>query len=733
MVKQPSNPVPVETVYCLSIDLIDSTKAGLDRTTHQNDRFNEALVEQINPHLEQLDLESALLKFTGDGWLVMSTVKQLPALCCLALIQARRFQVEMSNLTGIEARKIPRLKIAVCAGRDVSVKLPDGRSDWVGDSARRAVRASGYCGTPDKGEQPNEILVDETVRVAVQRDFDFNEADMSKRTSAKPSEEKLLLHRLEALRAETCAESDAPQHFVYALSVTGMAEQAQKVAERAVDQGAHAIATNSRSTAQIIPGWNAVIRSLQDYSSAVQMLDRIRAHGLKPDLATYAILIKKAPALSAGLELLEAMRQEGLAPNVTTYTTLIGKADLQQGKELLAQMRQEGLAPNVITYTTLIGKADLQQGKELLAQMRQEGLTPNVITYTTLIGKADLQHGKELLAQMRQEGLAPNVITYNSLIDKADLQQGKELLVEMREKGLAPDVITYSSLVNKADFQEGKKLLAEMRDHGLAPDLITYNTLIGKADLQQGKELLVEMREKGLAPDVITYNSLIDKSDLQRGKELLAEMPAAGLAPNVVTYTTLIAKADFQEGRKLLAVMREKGLAPNAITYATLIRTADFEEGKKLVAEMREDGLEPNQIIYASLFQSDLTESAQDLLRWYLAQPNHPYTAIDAAIASYRRLGRIDDALELALAYAHLPGARRLMRENPEGCLVYFKSHLDRDPQHPNADYALGVAYLEQARPKEAQRHLQRALKLATAGPRKTVIRDWLRYLQAAR
>jgi hypothetical protein len=59
-------------VFCLSIDLIGSTKAGLECTTQQLDRFNISLVKQIRPHLEKLDLTDSLVKFTGDGWLVIT-------------------------------------------------------------------------------------------------------------------------------------------------------------------------------------------------------------------------------------------------------------------------------------------------------------------------------------------------------------------------------------------------------------------------------------------------------------------------------------------------------------------------------------------------------------------------------------------------------------------------------------------------------------------------------------
>jgi tetratricopeptide (TPR) repeat protein len=225
----------------------------------------------------------------------------------------------------------------------------------------------------------------------------------------------------------------------------------------------------------------------------------------------------------------------------------------------------------------------------------------------------------------------------------------------------------------------------------------------------------------------------MDKADFQGGKELLAEMRARGIAPNVITYSTLMDKADFQGGKELLAEMRVKGIAPNVISYNTLMDKADFQGGKELLAEMHAKGIAPNVITFTNLLKAEIGESAEELLKWYLAQPNHPDAPIGAVITSYRKLGRTQDAVRLALDYAHLPAARKLIRDQPEDCLACFNSFLGLDSHHPNADYALGVAYWEQTRLKEARRHLEKALKLATAESRKAVIRDWLRQIQASK
>jgi hypothetical protein len=193
-------------VYCLSIDLIGSTKTGIEITTSKLDRFNISLVEQINPHIEKLELDGVLVKFTGDGWLLMtSDIEKVPVLCCLAKIMANNFQREMSQKTGILEDRIPPLRLAICSGRDVSVELLDKRRDWVGDSARRATRASGYC-------YPNEILVDEPVRYQIFRDFEMTSAEVKDRPAQpKKIEEQYPLYILSDLKPEAAADSESAE------------------------------------------------------------------------------------------------------------------------------------------------------------------------------------------------------------------------------------------------------------------------------------------------------------------------------------------------------------------------------------------------------------------------------------------------------------------------------------------------------------------------------------------
>ena len=215
---------PKQTV-CLCIDLKRSTSTGLALSTTKFDQFNLALVRQLGPHLTTVGLEDALVKFTGDGWLIMSDeTDMVDRFCCLALIMGHRFRDEIAESAKIDLDKVPPLRIAIGHGRDLPITLPDGSRDYVGDSVRRAVRACQFC-------HDNEILIDGTTYDWVHHDFEASHVDVPARQEEHPSakmEEIRTLFRLTALKVESAEESDAPGHLVSTLNILGQGEHGQQ-------------------------------------------------------------------------------------------------------------------------------------------------------------------------------------------------------------------------------------------------------------------------------------------------------------------------------------------------------------------------------------------------------------------------------------------------------------------------------------------------------------------------
>jgi tetratricopeptide (TPR) repeat protein len=249
------------------------------------------------------------------------------------------------------------------------------------------------------------------------------------------------------------------------------------------------------------------------------------------------------------------------------------------------------------------------------------------------------------------------------------------------------------------DYETAKKWKEKMIDDGIKPDIVTYNILINRApDCGTAKKWLDAMAKDGIKPDIVTYNTLINKApDYDTAKELKEKMIDDGIKPDIVTYNKLIHKAP------------------------------DYDTAKGWLDTMVKNGIKPSINTYCNLFTKDLSHQLpDDILKWYLSQKYHYEKPIQIAITSYYKYCCIAEALRLILDYPHLEIARKIIRENSEEAILYFRTISEQNNNHPNADYALGVTFMELEDEKKAKSHLKKALKLAKPGPRKLFIKECL-------
>lgn len=163
-----------KNIYCLSIDIIDSTNELLKNSSAVRDSFNYALTRVLNPFLVKMDLKKAFVKFTGDGWLItIEESSSLTSLICLALLLKKKFNDSIFELTNINFFRPWTLRLGIANGQDIKVEY-NNQYDFVGDSIRRGVRISALC-------YENEILSDFAVYRDTQRDFDYTEISIKQR------------------------------------------------------------------------------------------------------------------------------------------------------------------------------------------------------------------------------------------------------------------------------------------------------------------------------------------------------------------------------------------------------------------------------------------------------------------------------------------------------------------------------------------------------------------------
>ncbi|MDH4128205.1 MAG: hypothetical protein OEV44_05590 [Spirochaetota bacterium] len=429
-------------VYCLSIDMISSTEAALKRTKEEQNRFNKFLVKQIVPHIENLGLKDALIQFTGDGWLVMiQKEKKIPALCCLAVILSRQFQEEMSKLTGININNISPLRLAISWGVDMCVELPDRRKHWVGDSARRAVRASGCC-------YPNEIIIDYSVTSGILQDFKIDPVNIEKRQAsglAKKMEEDLHLYSIIELTPTMREDLVNPECFIYTLNVIGKTIEAENLLNYVSEKLTEKTAMSNADKDKLLKQRNLLLARVPNYSIAKQFMNTILADGLTPNVFTYNAIIEQSPDYETAKSWMDKMKESSVKPNIISYKHLLEKiSDYQTANEIFEEMENKNISPDINVYNILISKAPSYNiAKTLLDELNKKKIPTNFLTYNTLIEKTqNFNDAKYLMDEMEQNGIPPNVMTYNLLLKRvANYDEASELMSEIEKRGISTDIV----------------------------------------------------------------------------------------------------------------------------------------------------------------------------------------------------------------------------------------------------------------------------------------------------
>jgi tetratricopeptide (TPR) repeat protein len=403
---------------CLAMDLKGSTATGMKLSTRRRDRFNLVLVNQLHPYLEAVGLESALIKFTGDGWLIMSDDPDDAApMCCLAMIMAQKFQHDMSEEAALPLDHVPALRLALCWARDLPVMLPDGQRDFVGDSARHAVRACQLC-------YDNEVLIDETVRRWVNHDFVIGVCDFQARLAENPgakAEEELVLYVLEELKAESAAEADAPIHFVNTLTIIGRGGEAEALANRIADQLQNEAAGEETDKVELVGRFNRLLAGNLEYGAASRILRDMRDAGVKPNVDTFNSLIAKTEDHATQWIWFQRMRQESVEPNIKTFNILIEHApDEAMIHKWLTRMKRANIQPDTMMLNMLIGRSkDYAGAVRWLEKMEKEGVQPNAATFDLLIEKAtDIASAKFWIDRMFESNIQPSLVTFLALFSK---------------------------------------------------------------------------------------------------------------------------------------------------------------------------------------------------------------------------------------------------------------------------------------------------------------------------
>lgn len=359
--------------------MIESTKFGLTLDSRALRTFNQGFIDQIRPHLDGLRLRHAVLKFTGDGWLVMSQEpNDVIPLACLAQAMVETFQRDMHERTGLD--EVPGLRVSICVGHDERVTLPNGSIDLVGDSARRACRLNRLC-------RPNEVLLCSASQVGVMRDFEVDrvkDVEREQRLADREGgkwEEDFVFFRLVGPKDHLTRDSDPA--LVYLLAVLGRIEQASELYDEMAGSPEWRGAVHAL-------GLERYVAALPNLETAKSLLDKANQHGVKPTVNAFNALLGKARDWAKVLEIADEMEQADVRPDQSTYLRMIEIApDWPATRQVVSAMQKESFVPDRSTYHAILERApDWSSACAVADQMKAAGVEPDAETYRLLLRRA---------------------------------------------------------------------------------------------------------------------------------------------------------------------------------------------------------------------------------------------------------------------------------------------------------------------------------------------------------
>lgn len=354
--------------------------------------------------------------------------------------------------------------------------------------------------------------------------------------------------------------------------------------------------------------------------------------------------------LSYSLNLYQNMQKLGLKPDMASYNILLkaccvaGRVDVAQDMYRdLKHLESVGqLKLDVFTYSTIIkvfADAKLwQMALKIKRDMLSAGVSLNTIAWSSLINACAhaglVEQAIQLFEEMLLAGCEPNTQCFNIILhacvegcqyDRAfrlfHSWKGSKMLVPLdescnsnSEQGGMHNVTTVPTGISSSH------ILSFTERFPFTPTTTTYNILLKACgtNYYHAKALINEMRTVGLSPNQISWSILINicgaSENVDGVIEILRTMVDAGIKPDVISYTTAIKvcveSKNFTQALTLYREMKSYGTHPNLVTYNTLLRARskygslrEVQQGLAIYQDMRKAGYKSNDYYLEELIE----------------------------------------------------------------------------------------------------------------------------------
>lgn len=314
----------------------------------------------------------------------------------------------------------------------------------------------------------------------------------------------------------------------------------------------------------------------------------------------------------------------------------------------------------------------------------------------------DILPGQDDLSKSYRRGLRQALL---AAVKEAEFDEGRALLNEAAAWGLTGTGPSWTALMAKVpQFRIGLEVLDDLRKAGVPPHPYIYNMLCRAAeDVAEAEQVVELMRnlDPPMPPGVSIFSMIMHRTaGFAAALRVLQRMPARPdpATPNEVTFGTLMAKAEsFRDVLAVIARMEAAGIPPTdqtATAAAQCLHTAS--EADQLDEWLRSHHRAGPGFMSSAVAALARHLKAEELLGWVFGRADKfdfgpPSEVMATAINAFAAQGKTRDALRVAVAYAFLDAAKRLMSHHASAAQAFFREHYNEEARH--ASYALAVLH----------------------------------------
>mmetsp|Transcript_26165 Transcript_26165/g.53874 ORF Transcript_26165/g.53874 Transcript_26165/m.53874 type:complete len:620 (+) Transcript_26165:139-1998(+) len=360
-----------------------------------------------------------------------------------------------------------------------------------------------------------------------------------------------------------------------------------------------------------------------DFKGAREIIEVMRAAGLKPNIVTFNELLDAAVDADPPQDMwkiVTEMKTCGLQPNHITCSILLKSVhadrrglDINKVLALMEEMEDEMdevLLSSLLEACIRTSRSDLLKCQLKKFWEEQRISVQGATAFGSIIRAYGVIHDVEgacrAWRKMRRHKILPTSITLGCVLETLASNQYPDLAHEMIQEVLADaetrhlvNAVNYCSVLkgfsHQKRFDRVWAVYKEMVGHGLESQFtsVTYNTLIDACarcgEVRRAPGILDDMTHRGVEPNLVTYSvvlkGLCHDNQLDKAFELMETMKKSKHSkPDELAYNTLLdgcaRQSLYHRGMQVFAMMEAEGTAPSNFTLSILVKLAN--RGRKL-------------------------------------------------------------------------------------------------------------------------------------------------------